>query len=136
MEDALLALQTLMSLKLFALMVIGITVGMIPGILPGIGGAATVALTLPFTVYMSPLETLVLLCSLYTGVGFGGSITSILVGIPGGGSAVAVMFDGHRMAKAGRADHALGASLGSVAAGNAIGARWRPLPSGSGRRKC
>jgi putative tricarboxylic transport membrane protein len=122
MEDALLALQALMSWKLFGLMIIGISVGMIPGILPGIGGAATVALTLPFTIYMGPLETLVLLCSLYTGVGFGGSITSILVGIPGGGSAVAVMFDGHRMAKAGKADHALGASLGSVAAGNAIGA--------------
>jgi putative tricarboxylic transport membrane protein len=122
MADALLALQSLMSFDLFGLMIVGITIGMIPGILPGIGGATTIALTLPFTVYLSELQTLVLLCSLYTGVGFGGSITSILVGIPGGGSAVAVMFDGHRMAKAGRADHALGASLGSVCMGNGIGA--------------
>jgi putative tricarboxylic transport membrane protein len=121
-QDAILALQALMSWDLLGLMVVGITIGMIPGILPGIGGAATISLALPFTLYLSELQTLVLLCSLYTGVGFGGSITSILVGIPGGGSSVAVMFDGHRMAKAGRADHALGASLGSVATGNAIGA--------------
>jgi putative tricarboxylic transport membrane protein len=122
MQDTLLALQDLMSPDLFGLMIVGISVGMIPGILPGIGGATTIALALPFTVYLSELQTLVLLCSLYTGVGFGGSITSILVGIPGGGSAVAVMFDGHRMAKAGKADHALGASLGSVATGHIIGA--------------
>ncbi len=122
MMDALLALQALMSWDIIGLMVIGIVIGMIPGILPGIGGAATIALALPFTVYLNELQTLVLLCSLYTGVGFGGSITSILVGIPGGGSAVAVMFDGHRMAKAGRADQALGASLGSMAAGHIIGA--------------
>jgi putative tricarboxylic transport membrane protein len=122
MEDTLLALQSLMSPDLFGLMILGIVVGMIPGILPGIGGAATISLALPFTVYLDELQTLVLLCSLYTGVGAGGSITSILVGIPGGGSAVAVMFDGHRMAKAGKADHALGASLGSLASGHIIGA--------------
>jgi putative tricarboxylic transport membrane protein len=121
-HDALLALQALMSLDLLALMVVGICIGMIPGILPGIGGAATISLALPFTVHLSELQTLVLLLSLYTGVSFGGSITSILVGIPGGGSSVAVMFDGHRMAKAGMADHALGASLGSVATGHIIGA--------------
>jgi putative tricarboxylic transport membrane protein len=122
MQDVLIALHSIISPDLFALMVVGITIGMIPGILPGIGGAATIALALPFTAYLSDLQTLVLLCSLYTGVGFGGSITSILVGIPGGGSAVAVMFDGHRMAKAGKADHALGASLGSIAVGHIIGA--------------
>lgn len=122
MESTLLALQTLMSWDLILIMVMGITIGVIPGILPGIGGAATMALALPFVLYLSELQTLVLLCSLYTGVGFGGSITSILVGIPGTGSAVPVMFDGHRMAKAGRADFALGASLASVATGNAIGA--------------
>jgi len=122
MTDALLALQTLMSWDIAALMLVGIVIGMIPGILPGIGGAATIALTLPFTIYLSGLQTLVLLCSLYTGVSFGGSITSILVGIPGGGSSVAVMFDGHRMAKAGKADHALGASLACVSAGHIIGA--------------
>jgi putative tricarboxylic transport membrane protein len=122
MEDAILALQSLMSWDLFGLMIVGLIVGMIPGILPGIGGASTIALSLPFTVYLSNLQTLVLLCSLYTGVSFGGSITSILVGIPGGGSSVAVMFDGHRMAKAGKADYALGASLGSLATGAIIGA--------------
>jgi putative tricarboxylic transport membrane protein len=122
MTDALLALQSLLSWDIGALMITGIVIGMIPGILPGIGGASTIALTLPFTIYLNDLQTLVLLCSLYTGVGFGGSITSILLGIPGGGSSVAVMFDGHRMAKAGKADQALGASLACVAAGHIIGA--------------
>lgn len=122
MLDALHALQALMSWDLLGLMIVGITIGMIPGILPGIGGAATISLALPFTMYMNELQTLVLLCALYTGVSFGGSITSILVGIPGGGSSVAVMLDGHRMAKAGKADYALGASLASVVSGHVIGA--------------
>lgn len=122
MIDALHALQALLSWDLFGLMIVGIVIGMIPGILPGIGGAATISLALPFTIYMTDLQTLVLLCALYTGVSYGGSITSILVGIPGGGSSVAVMLDGHRMAKAGKADYALGASLASVASGHVIGA--------------
>lgn len=110
-----------MHADMLGLMVLGLSIGMIPGILPGIGGATTIGLAIPFTVLLNDLQTLVLLCSLYTGVAYGGSITSIILGIPGGGSSVPVMFDGHRMAKAGKADQALGASLGGVTVGNIIG---------------
>jgi putative tricarboxylic transport membrane protein len=120
-QEALASLMTLMRPDLLGLMIVGLSIGMIPGILPGIGGATTIALALPFTMMLSDLQSLVLLCSLYTGVAFGGSITSILLGIPGGGGSVPVMFDGHRMAKAGNADHALGASLGATTTGNIIG---------------
>ena len=120
-DEALRSLTILIQPDMLGLMIIGLSIGMIPGILPGIGGATTIGLALPFTMMLSDLQALVLLCSLYTGVAFGGSITSILLGIPGGGGSVPVMFDGHRMAKAGKADHALGASLGATTVGNIIG---------------
>lgn len=121
LEEALRSLTILVQPDMLGLMVLGLSIGMIPGILPGIGGATTIGLALPFTVLLTDTQALVLLCSLYTGVAYGGSITSILLGIPGGGSSVPVMFDGHRMAKAGKADQALGASLGAVTVGNIIG---------------
>ncbi len=42
--------------KAFSLMLVGMGVGFVVGLLPGIGGAATLALMLPFVFKMSPAE--------------------------------------------------------------------------------
>src|SRR5215207_532597 len=80
-------------------MFIGIVVGFWVGILPGIGGAATMALMLPFTFSMSPVAAVAFLLGMYSVTATTGDITSVLFGVPGEGSSAAVIFDGFPMAK-------------------------------------
>ena len=62
---------------------------------------------------MDPVSAISLLTSTYWGALFGGSTTSILFNIPGEPWSVATTFDGHPMAKQGRADEALTAAFTS-----------------------
>jgi putative tricarboxylic transport membrane protein len=101
-----------------ALMLVGILLGVIIGVLPGLGGANGVAILLPltFTLAQQPGGTtsaIILLSCIYWGALFGGAITSILFNIPGEPWSVATTFDGHPMAKQGKADEALTAAFTS-----------------------
>ena len=107
------------------LMLLGILLGVIIGVLPGLGGANGVAILLPltFTLAQQPGGTtsaIILLSCIYWGALFGGAITSILFNIPGEPWAVATTFDGHPMAKQGRADEALTAAFTSSFVGALI----------------
>ena len=96
-----------------ALMIVGILLGVIIGVLPGLGGANGVAILLPLTFTMSPTSAIIMLSCIYWGALFGGAITSILFNIPGEPWSVATTFDGHPMARQGRADEALTAAFTS-----------------------
>ena len=52
----------------------------------------------------------------------GGSVPSILVGVPGGAPEAATVLDGFAMAKKGEAAEALGASMAASGVGGALGA--------------
>ncbi len=96
-----------------ALMFIGIVLGVIIGVLPGLGGANGVAILLPLTFTMPPTSAIIMLSCIYWGALFGGAITSILFNIPGEPWSVATTFDGHPMARQGKADEALTAAFTS-----------------------
>ncbi len=96
-----------------ALMAVGIILGVIIGVLPGLGGANGVAILLPLTFSMPPTSAIIMLSCIYWGALFGGAITSILFNIPGEPWSVATTFDGHPMARQGRADEALTAAFTS-----------------------
>ena len=87
--------------------IIGLFLGIIVGVLPGLGGANGCAILIPITFVMPPTAALILLCNVYWGALYGGSICSILFNIPGEPWAVASTFDGYPMAKKGRAGKAL-----------------------------
>src|SRR5688572_7268270 len=94
-------------------MVVGILLGVIIGVLPGLGGANGVAILLPLTFSMTPTSAVIMLSCIYWGALFGGAITSILFNIPGEPWSVATTFDGHPMARAGKAGEALTAAFTS-----------------------
>ncbi len=99
---------------------IGVFIGTLIGVLPGIGPAGAVALLLPLSFGLPPTSAIILLAGIYYGSQYGGSITSILVNIPGESSSVVTCLDGYKMARQGRAGPALGiAALGSFIAGTA-----------------
>ena len=97
---------------------LGSMFGMVVGILPGFGPAAALALLLPLTYNLGPASAVLTLAAIMCGAQFGGSITAILLNIPGEASSVATCIDGYQMAKQGRA----GAALGIAAIGSFIGA--------------
>lgn len=106
------------SLTNLVFVTIGVIAGTLIGALPGIGPVAGIAMLLPFAYGMEPVTAMILMAGVYSGSMFGGSITSILVGIPGEASNIPTCLDGYEMAKKGRAGPALTISaLGSFVAG-------------------
>ncbi|WP_166828526.1 tripartite tricarboxylate transporter permease [Brevibacterium limosum] len=96
---------------------IGVLVGMLIGVLPGLGPAATMAILLPMTFGIEPVTAIIMLAGIFYGAQYGGTITSVLLRLPGEASSVVTVFDGYQMAKQGRA----GAALGVAAVGSFIG---------------
>lgn len=88
----------------------GLVVGIIFGIIPGLGSSLGMIILLPFTIPMEPNTAIVMLISIYCGAMYGGSVTAILINVPGTASSAATTFDGYPMAKLGRAKDALAIS--------------------------
>lgn len=107
---------------LFGAMLIGLAMGMVFGAAPGLSGKMGLLLLLPLLFGMDPEVGIVLLLSMHAVVHTGGSIPSILVGVPGGAPEAATVIDGFAMAKKGQAAEALGASMAASAIGGALGA--------------
>src|SRR5918999_2029348 len=97
---------------------IGVLIGMLIGVLPGLGPAATMAILLPIVVTVDPVAAVIMLAGIYYGAQYGGTITSVLLRLPGEASSVVTVFDGFALAKQGRA----GTALGIAAVGSFVGA--------------
>jgi putative tricarboxylic transport membrane protein len=95
------------ALAIIAGSVVGYAVGALPGLSAGMG----IALLLPFTFYMPPLTSLVLLTSLYSAAEYGGSITAVLINVPGEAGATPTCFDGYPLTQKGQPGKALGISI-------------------------
>ncbi len=105
--------EVLLTVSNIGYMVLGILFGVLLGFLPGVGGANGIAILLPLTFSMPPTTAIIMLAAIYWGALFGGCISAILFNIPGEPWSVATTFDGHPLAKQGRAGEALTASLTS-----------------------
>lgn len=90
---------------------VGVSLGVVVGILPGLGSAATIALLLPITYYLDTTPAIIMLAGIWYGSMYGGSITSILLRVPGESASVMVAIDGYEMTKQGRGGAALGISM-------------------------
>ncbi len=97
---------------------IGCVLGTLIGVLPGLGPAAGTAILIPITFNLDPIGAIIMLAAIYYGAMYGGTITSVLVNVPGEAASVITCLDGFQMAKKGRAGPALGiAAIGSFIGG-------------------
>lgn len=103
-------------------LMIGVIIGFFVGILPGLGGAATLAIMLPFAFGMDPVQGFAFLLGMWIVSTTTGDITSVLFGIPGEPTSAAAVMDGYPLTRKGQAGRALGAVLTSSALGSIIGA--------------
>lgn len=90
-----------------ALLFFGIFFGIVFGCIPGLTATLGVALMIPFTFTMTPIQGLTLLVAIYVGGISGGLITATLINIPGTPSSIFTCYDGYPMAKSGKPGQAL-----------------------------
>lgn len=99
----------------------GTLAAMVVALLPGLTGAALMALAIPLTLSWDPLHVVLLYGALLGGATFMGSVTAILLNIPGTAPNAATVIDGYPLAQRGMARTALAASSTASALGSTVG---------------
>jgi len=111
----------LMDIKVILVMLLATTLGVIIGALPGLSATMGIALLTGLT-YTLPLEyTFAILMGIYVGGIYGGSISAILLNIPGTASAAATALEGHPLALQGKAESAIKLTRAASIFGTFIG---------------
>ncbi len=104
-----------------AYLMAGIMLGLTFGVIPGLGGTTALALLIPVTYTLDPLDAMYLAGGVMGATSFGGSISAILLNTPGTAPNAATCFDGYPLARQGKAGLAIGASAAASALGGLIG---------------
>lgn len=121
MDMLLEALLSLLTVEGMLTILVGVTAGLFIGALPGLTATMALAVLLPFTFTMSPLQGLMALGAVYMGAVYGGAFTAILINTPGTPSSIATTFDGYPMARQGQAYEALAAATIASVVGGIVG---------------
>lgn len=96
---------------------VGCLLGTVVGILPGLGPSTTMALLIPVALSLDPAIALITMTAIYLGAMYGGTLTAVLLNVPGEPSAIMTALDGYQMARKGRG----GAALAIAAIGSFVG---------------
>lgn len=108
-----------------AIGVAGTLIGIILGALPGISSTMTLAVLLPFSFSMSAHVAMLFLIGAFYGSVYGGSISAILLNIPGTPGSMVTQLDGYPLARKGEAGKALMYALLASTFGGIMG--WLSL---------
>ena len=99
---------------------LGTASGILVGAIPGLGGGMLMALALPLTFSMEPVNAILLLIGIHVGSVSGGLISAMLLKMPGTPSSVMTTFDGYPMAEKGEPERALSLGIGSSLIGGLL----------------
>lgn len=99
---------------------LGVIFGLAIGVMPAIGGMVACALFLPFVYQLPPDLALSFLVALISICYTSGSITSILLGVPGTAPNAATIIDGFPMTQKGEGSRAIGAAIASSTFGGIV----------------
>ena len=116
-QFVLLAMDPGVLLALLGATALGVIIGALPGLTATMGIALLTGLT-----YKVPVNyTFAILMGIYVGGIYGGSISAILLNIPGTASAAATAIEGNLFAKRGRAAHAIRVTRAASIIGTLVG---------------
>jgi TctA family transporter len=113
--------QLLVEPTTLLLVFLGITTSLIFGVIPGLSGFVSMAICLPFVFRMTPETGLPFLLSFAIAGITAGSVTAILLGMPGVPVNVATTVDGFPMNQKGEGSRAIGAAVSSSMVGGLLG---------------
>ena len=102
--------------------VLGVVLGIVVGAIPGLGPSMAVAVLVPVTYAMEPATGMLLLMGVFCGAVYGGSITAILLNVPGTPANVATTWDGNTLAQKGYPKKALSTAIIASFVGGMISA--------------
>ncbi len=96
----------------FLMMLLGVAIGTFVAVSPpGLGTPLAYAILIPFAISMDPVLAIALLLGMDTVTATGNTFLPVLLGIPGGASAQAIILDGYPLGRKGQAKYALGAGF-------------------------
>ena len=101
---------------------LGVVLGVVIGSIPGLGPGMAIAITVPITFGMSAATGMLLLMGIFCGAVYGGSISAILLGVPGTPASIVTVWDGFKMTKSGRASTALSSAIVASTIGGLLSA--------------
>ncbi|WP_306257119.1 tripartite tricarboxylate transporter permease [Pararhizobium sp. IMCC21322] len=113
MQNLLESLSLIFTFQGILALIIGVVIGTFVGAMPGLGTVVALAMMLPLTFAIDSGPAIILLLSVYVSSVYGGSVSAILINVPGTPQSAATVLDGYPMTKAGRADEALGWATGA-----------------------
>src|SRR3970282_107233 len=96
-QNLLLGFSVALTPSILVYAVVGCVIGTLVGMLPGVGPLAGISLLLPATFGLNPIIAIVLLAGVYYGAMYGGSTTSVLLGLPREAASVMTCVDGYAM---------------------------------------
>jgi putative tricarboxylic transport membrane protein len=117
MQDFAAALSAVSDPMTLLAILAGSVIGIIFGSIPGLTYSMALALVLPLTFGIDTAPAVGMLLGTYIGGMTGGSVSAILLGIPGTPSAAATVLDGYQMTRQGKAGLALGTAVVASAFG-------------------
>lgn len=111
----------LFNLQMLFVATLGTVIGVIFGAIPGLTGMVGISLLLPLTFVFPPQAGLLLLGGIYMGSMYGGSITAILINVPGSPEATFTAVEGFPLTKKGESQRALYHSIYACVFGGLAG---------------
>ncbi len=107
---------------IIATIVVGSALGLVFGAIPGLTATMAVALLVPFTLYMDPVQAMVAIITVSAMAIFAGDIPAALVRIPGTPASAPYTEESYRMTLQGRGELVLGIDVVCSALGGLMGA--------------
>jgi putative tricarboxylic transport membrane protein len=120
MDSLFSAISMAFDLQVVAMAAAGLVIGIVIGAIPGLNVPLAVAVALPVTFTVEPLVGIAMLVGIYKGGTYGGSLSAILINVPGTPAAAATALDGSPLMKQGKAGKALKISLYSSIIGEFV----------------
>lgn len=111
MDHFALVVDHLTQIELLLLLPLAVLGGMVIGAIPGLTSTMAVGVLLPFTLFLDPLTGVLILVGIGKGSLFGGSISAILMNVPGTPAAACTVLDGYPLAQKGQAGRAIETAL-------------------------
>lgn len=103
-----------------AIIALGLVLGIVIGAIPGLNVPLAIAVALPITFNLDPIGALAMLVGIYKGGTYGGSLSAVLINVPGTPAAAATALDGAALTRQGKAGKALKMSLYASIIGEAV----------------
>ncbi|MFA9398850.1 MAG: tripartite tricarboxylate transporter permease [Clostridiaceae bacterium] len=114
-------LIALLNPMVIILMFISTTLGILIGALPGLTATMGIALLTGLTFRATDVQSFTVLMGIYVGGIYGGSLSAILLNVPGTASAAATAIEGHKLSLKGEAENAIIATRTASIIGTVIG---------------